>query len=166
MKKLSLLLLLSHLVIFPVKGDNTTATVNRISDGDTLNITLTGTTDRIRIRFGCIDAPEINHGQGAQPYGPEAQANLYQLVKPGDVVQLQTWGTDHYGRPVGLVFINGKNLNLEQVRAGLAWSTTQQYACPITGEIDQAEQEARAAGRGLWSQPNPENPREFRHRGN
>jgi methylphosphotriester-DNA--protein-cysteine methyltransferase len=77
-----------------------------------------------------------------------------------------TWEkVDKYGRTVGKVFVDGKDVNIEQIKAGLAWHY-KKYADeqPAADRVTyaQAEAEARAAKRGLWQDPNPTPPSEFR----
>ena len=56
-------------------------------------------------------------------------------------------------RPAEIILPDGRNLNRELVRAGLAW-WYQRYARRET-VLQDLEQEARDAKRGLWSEPKP-----------
>jgi hypothetical protein len=67
---------------------------------------------------------------------------------------------DRYGRTVARMYIDGKDVSLELGRAGLAWHFTRYSSDPVLAD---AEREARAAKRGLWVQPNPVPPWEYRH---
>ena len=68
---------------------------------------------------------------------------------------------DQYGRLVADVILpDGRNLNRELVRAGLAW-WYRRYA-PHDAELEALEAEARAARRGLWADPHPVPPWEWR----
>lgn len=71
---------------------------------------------------------------------------------------------DKYRRTVGKVFVDGKDVNIEQIKAGLAWHY-KKYADEQPAEdritYAQAEVEARAAKIGLWQDPNPTPPSEF-----
>ena len=58
---------------------------------------------------------------------------------------------------------DGRSLNQELVRQGMAWHY-RRYA-PHDSTLSRRESEARAARRGLWSQPNPVPPWEWRSRG-
>jgi len=55
---------------------------------------------------------------------------------------------DRYGRWVGDVWMDGMRINYEMVRRGHAWAYTR-YAKSTA--IVELEDEARRAGRGLWS---------------
>jgi endonuclease YncB( thermonuclease family) len=91
-----------------------TAPVVHIADGDT--ITVLHDRQRVRIRFWGIDAPEM-----AQAWGPEAKQFTAARVE-GQTVTLQVHDTDRYGRTVAEVILpDGRSLNRELVRAGLAW---------------------------------------------
>ena len=70
---------------------------------------------------------------------------------------------DRYGRTVGEVILpDGRVLNHELVRAGLAW-WYRRYA-PDDKTLEQLERGARGANRGLWADPNPVPPWEWRRR--
>jgi endonuclease YncB( thermonuclease family) len=116
--------------------------VSRVIDGDTLELTISGS--QLRIRLAEIDAPERD-----QPYGPEATAALEQLVL-GRGVRIEVVDIDRYGRTVARIYRGPLDVNAEMVRKGHAWAYTR-YA--ETVEIINAEDEARASQRGLWKLP-------------
>jgi endonuclease YncB( thermonuclease family) len=67
-------------------------------------------------------------------------------------VRVESYGQDRYGRILGVVFVDGVNVNLEMIKAGLA----EPYrGRPAKGQdlklYWKAETEARAKGRGMWS---------------
>ena len=72
---------------------------------------------------------------------------------------------DKYRRTVGKVLLDGKDVNIEQVKAGLAWHY-KKYADEQPPEdritYAKAEEDARAARLGLWQDPNPTPPGEWR----
>lgn len=129
--------------------------VVRIADGDTLTI-LTADHKQIRIRLVEIDAPE-----SGQPWGQRSKQTLSSLVFSRDV-RVHDAGLDRYGRTLGRVYVNGVDVNLEMVRVGAAWAYRRYLTDP---KILAAEQEARAAHRGLWSMPAGQTvpPWEWRH---
>jgi endonuclease YncB( thermonuclease family) len=72
---------------------------------------------------------------------------------------------DQYGRLVGKILLDGKDINLEQVKAGMAWhyKEYQREQTPEDRELyAAAEVEARRARRGLWQDPEPVEPSAFR----
>ena len=89
--------------------------------------------------------------QSWQPFSQASTKHLAGLVlnKHLDVVP---YGTDRYGWTLGEVFVDGKNVNLEMVKAGLA-----EVYCetPSPGYDNRqcwnAEKAARDAGLGMWS---------------
>jgi endonuclease YncB( thermonuclease family) len=73
--------------------------------------------------------------------------------------------TDRYGRQVCQVFIQGRDVGLAQVAGGMAWHY-RQYERDQAGEdrwrYAEAQDEARAARRGLWQDARPVPPWDFR----
>jgi endonuclease YncB( thermonuclease family) len=78
----------------------------------------------------------------------------------GEGVGIDVKDTDKYGRTVGVVYLGSKNINVAMVRSGYAW-WYKKYA-PFSDELREAEQQARAEGLGLWSDPNSVPPWEWR----
>lgn len=58
-----------------------------------------------------------------QRYGIESKENLSSLIE-NQFVFVKIIDIDRYGRVSGYVYINGKNINLEQVKSGYAWTYT------------------------------------------
>ena len=107
----------------------------------------------VEIRLAGIDALEI-----AQAYGQEARESLERLVL-GKSVMVVEEGRGYHGRRLAWLFLDGLNVNLALAREGWAWhyrrySRDQQLAA--------AEARAREAGAGLWQDPDPIPPWEFR----
>lgn len=122
------------------------ATVSRVSDGDTLR-----TTAGRRIRLVQIDAPEL-HGDC---YGKGALAALRKLTPPGTRITLERDpvldSTDRYGRQLRYVFVGGTNVNVALVRQGAASpyffrGARGRFASVLLDVVDRA----RDAGRGYW----------------
>lgn len=126
-----------------------------VHDGDTLTCLATGN-QQIKVRLNQIDAPEKG-----QDFGNAAGKKLSSLVY-GKTVSLKTSGTDRYGRVTADVFSGSLNVNKEMVRTGYAWAYRQYVK---DGQYLQLEQQARLSTLGLWSQPNPIYPSEFRKQG-
>jgi micrococcal nuclease len=127
-----------------------------VQDGDTVTLLMPDLTE-LRVRLHGIDAPESR-----QPFGARSKQSLSDLVY-GRNVRLDARDVDRYGRTIGVLFIDGRNANVEQVRRGMAW-WYRQYA-PDDRELERAEAEAKRARRGLWSEPRPVAPWDWR-RGN
>jgi endonuclease YncB( thermonuclease family) len=78
----------------------------------------------------------------------------------GRTVTVRVRDTDRYGRTVGEVVLqDGRSLNRELVRAGLAW-WYRQYARG-DAEPGRLKAQVRAARRGLWADSQPVAPREW-----
>lgn len=137
-----------------------TGNVVGIADGDTITVL---DADRVqhKIRLTGIDAPEKK-----QPFGNRSKQSLSDMVFD-KTVTVETDKRDRYGRELGKVLAGGKDVNLEQVRAGLAWHyKAYELTQPATDRqaYADAENEAKAAKRGLWADPEPMPPWVWRHR--
>ena len=111
---------------------------------------------RSEIRLFGIDSPEWD-----QPHGEQARDALAGLVSRQQV-GLVTVETDGFGRTVATVYMDGRNINLTMVENGHAW-WYRRYA-PYERHLAEAEQQARQRARGLWSNPDPRPPWEWRRR--
>lgn len=125
----------------------------RVLDGDTIEVLSEGNRN-VRVRLANIDAPEKS-----QAYGQRSKENLLGLVA-GKSVVIVDLGGDQYGRRIGRVLVDGQEANVEQVRAGLAWVYSRYNH---DGQLPTLESTARSQRIGLWSDPNPLAPWEFRH---
>ena len=97
------------------------AVVERVIDGDTIDVRIDGTTDRVRLLN--IDAPEDNKVKGVtECMGAEATAKLGELLPSGTEVTLKYDADrrDKYDRLLAGVFVGEVFVNAEMVRAGLA----------------------------------------------
>lgn len=150
---LALLLAAGSLLPAAAAPDTLKGKVVSVADGDTITIRLKdGSTEKVRL-FG-IDAPEKD-----QPYGNEAKRKLNDLVYNKSVT-VKTQDTDDYGRVVGTLVLNGKDINLAMVKAGCAWHY--KHYAPDNTKLAEAEKSARAAKAGLWKAPQPTPPWDFR----
>lgn len=143
-------------------------TVIKVSDGDTINVQdAMGT--KVKVRLYGIDAPETEKGnkkigrisKPGQPFGEEAYQALNSKVYRKNI-KLDIMAVDQYKRSVGIVWLNGKNINQEMVAEGYAWAYRQYLDRPHASEYIELEEQARAKRLGLWEQSNPQPPWEFR----
>ncbi len=123
-----------------------------IADGDTLTV-LDGSNTQHKIRLAGIDAPEK-----AQPFGTKARENLAAKVFR-QAVRVEVIDVDRYHREVGRIYFSDRFVNMEMVADGFAWRYVQ-YDKP--GEFRDAEDGARDHRRGLWADPDPMPPWEWR----
>jgi endonuclease YncB( thermonuclease family) len=129
-----------------------------ISDGDTITL-LDRANAQHKIRLSGIDAPERG-----QAFGERSKQNLAMLVFEKQV-EARCQKRDRYGREVCSVFVGSRDTGLEQVRAGLAWHYKRfenEQSPAERVEFADAEERARAARMGLWSEKNPTSPWEWR----
>ena len=125
-----------------------------VHDGDTLTVLIESRP--VRVRLIDIDAPELR-----QPFGTRSRQSLSGLCF-GKVASLDVRGHDRYNRTLARVTCGGTDANAEQVRRGYAWTFTR-YA-RADSPLFAIEREARAAHRGLWQDPAPVAPWEWRNR--
>jgi endonuclease YncB( thermonuclease family) len=101
-----------------------------------------------------IDAPEKG-----QAFGQRAKQFTSSLAF-GKTVVVRVRGRDRYGRAIGDVFLpDDRNLSQEVVRAGYAWRYRKYSADQGLAVL---EAEARTTRRGLWADPHPQPPWEWR----
>ncbi len=136
------------------------ASVVAVLDGDTV-IAIVAGKGQISVRVAGIDAPE-----SAQRHGRASREHLAALVC-GRSATLAGDKVDPFARLVATVEVDGVDVGLEQIRAGLAWHFTryaheQQAAQRLA--YAQAEAKAREHETGLWRDPAPEPPWSFRER--
>lgn len=123
-----------------------------VQDGDSLKLQIPGRAEEVSIRLHGIDAPEKG-----QAFSEESRAMLRNLTQ-GKNIRVDVQNTDRYGRYLGKVYVGKTYVNLELVKAGLAWH----YDGSRDAVIEQAEASARMAHKGLWSDAAAINPREHR----
>lgn len=132
-----------------------------VADGDTITVLDAGNVQH-KIRLAGIDAPEK-----AQAYGQRSRESLDELVA-GQAVIVETTKKDRYGRLVGKVLVNGRDINIEQIRRGMAWfyrHYEKEQSASDRQSYDRAEVEAKDHRRGLWVDKNPTPPWDFRASG-
>lgn len=127
------------------------AMVTGVADGDTLYANVDS--HSIRIRLAQIDAPEK-----AQAFGRRSEQSLRELVGKKQV-ELTWKSLDRYGRPIAQVAVDGLDVNAEQVRRGFAW-VFRRYSNDAA--LISLEEQAKLAGVGLWADPHPVAPWEWR----
>ena len=124
-----------------------------VSDGDTL--TVQDGDVRTVLRLAEIDAPERT-----QPYSQVSRHNLEALCKDAKAVEFKRVDTDRYGRTVAHVWCDSVHVNWRQVEDGLAWCFKKYLKQPdVCLPLERAAKENR---KGLWRDPSPQSPWEFR----
>ncbi len=150
-------------------GDAIQGRVVGVSDGDTITV-LDANHQQHKIRLSGIDAPEK-----AQPFGQRSKQNLSRLVFGRDVT-VEWRKLDRYGRTIGKILVAEPSCYEAtcpktfdachaQVVAGMAWWYRQYAREQELGDAnryEQSELEARARRIGLWADPQPTPPWEWR----
>ncbi|HBJ35564.1 MAG TPA: nuclease, partial [Planctomycetaceae bacterium] len=124
-----------------------------VADGDTVTVLVNK--EQVRVRLEGIDAPESN-----QSFGARAKQALSGLVF-GKTVTIKKTGTDRFGRTLGVIMVGDLDANAKMIEDGWAWHYKQYNQ---ENRLAQLEDAARQAKRGLWADPSPLAPWEFRAR--
>lgn len=139
------------LYLFLVFQDNWySGKILSVTDGDTF--VMQTKEGNIRVRFEGIDAPE-----NKQPFSQESKAFLEKYLLKECL--LQKTGVDRFGRTLGVLWVNGVNINLLMVKEGYAWHF-KKYSKDKS--LVEAEADARKNKKGLWKEPAPIAPWDWR----
>jgi endonuclease YncB( thermonuclease family) len=145
---LALLFLLISTGAFPFSGE-----VVGVLEGSTIEVVRLGKTQRIHLHG--LDCPEKD-----QPYGDEVKPAISALVFAMEVT-VEPHGKDKHGRIMADVLLaDGTNVNHALVKEGRCWWSRK--SAPDDAELERLELEAREAKKGLWEDPEPIPPWEFR----
>jgi len=144
------IILLTFLVSSIYQEQFYTGKITRVIDGDTFVMqTITGS---VKVRLDGIDCPE-----NKQPYSAESKAFLSKFLNLGSKIHKK--GTDRYGRVLGVLWVEGININLLMVKEGYPWHF-KKYSKDTA--LAEAEIKARENKKGLWKDPNPIAPWDWR----
>ena len=132
--------------------------IREVTDGDTVTLVDNGQGVH-KIRLNGIDAPEAS-----QAFGGASKRHLEALVARKYVVA-ECVKRDKYKRLVCKLLIDNTDVNLTQVESGFAWHFKKYQSDQLPADRQlyaAAERNARAAKKGLWQEPNPLAPWDFR----
>lgn len=149
-----LVMLLTFLLLASVPVHAWTGQVVAVTDGDTIKVLQNGRETKIRL-YG-VDTPEKK-----QAFGQKAKDFTASMVA-GKMVDVEPVDQDRYGRTVGLVTVTGRSLNKELVKNGFAWVYRQYCRRGECATWTVEESKARTARIGLWADPAPLPPWEWR----
>lgn len=129
------------------------ATVFEVIDGDTLDLSINGHRERVRL-IG-VDTPETKHPRKpVQCFGHEASAYTASLLPRGTKVRLErdVEARDFYDRLLLYLYRRSDNMfiNLELVRQGYAHVLTIAPNVVYVDRFVAAAGDAQAYKRGLW----------------
>lgn len=132
-------------------GGSATVKVDRVVDGDTAKVFYEGESEYVR--YIGIDTPEsVQPGEPVECFGNESKdfnAGLIEGKRMKMVFDEEK--RDHYGRLLAYVYVDGKLLQAELLRRGYATTLEVSPNTSKAQKFGQLENEARNAGRGLWS---------------
>jgi endonuclease YncB( thermonuclease family) len=130
-----------------------------VADGDTVTV-VDSSNMQHKVRLSGIDAPEK-----AQAFGNRSKQSLSELAFNKSAT-VESKKKDRYGRNVGKVLIDGKDVNLIQIERGMAWFYRvyqAEQSVEDQAAYAAAESKAQAAKLGLWRDAAPKAPWDFRH---
>ena len=155
MKKIFLLIFI--MLVLPTLSFSLTihGKVVSVADGDTITILDEGK-QQTKIRLYGIDTPEK-----AQAFGKKAKKFTASLTA-GKQAKVEVYDTDRYGRSVGVVFVNGTNVNEEIIKNGYAWQYQKYCKASFCDDWLKLEEHARSFAFGLWADSNPQPPWDWR----
>lgn len=132
------------------QSDLDTARVVRVVDGDTIEVSFNGATEKVRL-IG-VDTPETVHPTvGVEPYGKEA-SNFTKDQLTDQMVELEfdVEERDQYGRMLAYVWLGEDMFNEVLLYEGYAQIATYPPNVKYVERFKSAQQDAREAERGLW----------------
>ena len=154
-----------------------TGTVVRVADGDTCVVQKADSSkfqvqgsksarkEEVRIRLVGIDAPEKSQEHGKESADALARKILGRTVvveyRPTSRNTSKALRKDRYGRIIGTVYLDNRNINQDMVRDGFAW-WYRKYS--KDNNLSELETNARQQNRGLWTAENPTAPWHYRKR--
>lgn len=151
MKTSRILAVIALWLLVGVAHADLSGVVVSVLDGDTVDVLA----DRrpVRVRLAEIDAPEK-----AQAFGTRSRQALAAAVFQQPVT-VRTNGLDRYGRTIGTLLVDGHSINRMMVEQGMAWAYRQYL---VDRSLLDVEAAARSGRVGLWVDPNPTEPWEWR----
>jgi endonuclease YncB( thermonuclease family) len=145
----------------PLLVDILLGRVVHVTDGEAFTMVDAGERER-QVRLSGIDAPERG-----QPYSEASALHLAGLVA-GRRILVDYYQKDRHERLVGKVFFNCMDINFVQIQRGFAWHDTEDIFKQSPADMHlyaTAAIKARKAATGLWQEPNPVAPWNWRHHG-
>jgi|LSQX01.1.fsa_nt_gb micrococcal nuclease len=132
------------------QDDANTVRVIRVVDGDTVEVNIQGTKEKVRL-IG-VDTPETVHPTiGEEPYGIEASDFTKEKLTDQTVeLEFDVEERDRYGRLLAYVWLDGEMFNEVLLSDGYAQIATYPPNVRYVERFQTAQQEAREAERGLW----------------
>lgn len=136
----------------PLSGKETLTTVTRVVDGDTMQVSLNGAKETIRLLL--VDTPETVHPEkSVQPFGPEASQFAKNMLTGKEVrLEMDVSERDKYGRLLCYLWIGDRMFNEMLLEKGLARVA---YIYPpnvkYVDQFQEIQKKAQQNGLGIWS---------------
>lgn len=134
-----------------VQPQRISAQVVKVIDGDTIKVNLNGKIETVR--FILVDTPEtVKPGTPVEPFGKEA-SNFTKQLLTGKTVELEkdVQERDKYGRLLMYVYVDGKSVEEELLKNGLARVAVFPPNVKYVDQYRAIEKEARDKKIGIWS---------------
>lgn len=152
MKKLTFIFLLLSSICF---SQTFTGKVIGIKDGDTV-VVLDSLNYQTTLRLAEVDCPEKS-----QAFGTKAKQFTSDEIYLKQVKYIVT-DIDRYGRSIAKIYYdNNKYLSEEIIKNGFGWQYKKYSTSKLLAKL---EEEARKNKRGLWIDPNPIYPSDWRRK--
>ncbi|MBM7553232.1 thermonuclease family protein [Thalassobacillus pellis] len=135
------------------ENKTTNATVTRVVDGDTLEVSMNGEKEDVRLLL--IDTPETVHpDKPVEPFGKEASQFVKETLANEEVrIDIGKEKRDKYGRLLAYVFIDGETIQEKLLRKGLARTAYLYNDLTMLDEFHKVQAKAIEKGIGVWSIP-------------
>ena len=151
-KKILLIAMMVMMCILPIEANSKkTVKLSKCTDGDTAHFLIDGKDKTVR--FLAINAPEYTKEK--EPYGKEASEYVCDVLTNAKKIQLEfddgSDETDKYGRVLAWVYADGKLVQRELVKQGLAEVKYIYGDYAYTDELKALEKEAKAQKLNMWS---------------
>jgi micrococcal nuclease len=134
-----------------------TVTVSRVVDGDTIEIS-PAVDGNDEVRLIGVDTPETKDpSEGIEPYGPQASAFAAEELAGQSVdLEFDVEREDQYYRLLAYVYVGGEMFNEVLLEEGYAQAYPYEPNTRYEGRFAAAQEEARAAGLGIWGLTHPQ----------
>lgn len=142
------------------KGDTLEVKITRVIDGDTI-VAITQRREEIRVRLAGIDCPEKRK---SQPFWRFAKDELNSRVA-GSTLAVEYQKKDRWGRYIGVLRYHNQDINAELVAIGACWHFKKYQSEQSEQDrrlYSELEIRARKERVGLWIDPNPIPPWDWR----
>ncbi len=167
MKRVVIIGIIMVLMAGSALADSFTGTVVRVIDGDTVSVSLrakpkssTKDGESCQKKFHKVRLAEIDAPEKKQVFGAESTKALSDKVL-GKTVVVEWSNKGRYGRIIGTVYLDERNINQDMIRDGFAW-WYRKYS--KDNNLSELETNARQRNRGLWTAKHPIPPWQYRKR--